>query len=182
MDDVISSVDDGHVVAMMSLDISAAFDSVIHDVLVQRLEEEFVVTGTCRQWIQGYLTGRSFTVRVGQSTSSPIPMTTGVPQGSVLGPILYTTYVGPISRLIASYGVEHHDHHYADHIQILGKYNLMQNRYSAVPLRGGVDGPSAGGGSKFVSGGSTPPYGVAGYNALVHSRQCGRGLTLEFRS
>ena len=56
MDDVISSIDDGHVVAMMSLDISAAFDSVIHDVLVQRLEEEFGVTGTCRQWIQGYLT------------------------------------------------------------------------------------------------------------------------------
>jgi len=44
MDDVTSSIDDGHVVAMTSLDISAAFDSVIHDVLVQRLEEEFGVT------------------------------------------------------------------------------------------------------------------------------------------
>jgi len=79
LDDVISSIDDGHVVAMMSLDISAAFDSVTYDVLLQLLDEEFGVTGTCRQWSHGYLTGRSFTVRVGQSTSSPILMTTGVP-------------------------------------------------------------------------------------------------------
>jgi len=44
MDDVVSSIDDGHVVAMTSLDISAAFDSVTHDVLVQWLEEEFGMT------------------------------------------------------------------------------------------------------------------------------------------
>jgi len=42
--------------------LSAAFDSVTHDVLVQRLQEEFSVTDTCCQWIRGYLTGRSFTV------------------------------------------------------------------------------------------------------------------------
>jgi len=79
LDDIISSIHDGHVVAMISLDISAASGSITHDVLVQRLDEEFGVTSTCRQWIHGYLTGRSFTVRVGQSTSSPIMMTIGVP-------------------------------------------------------------------------------------------------------
>ena len=72
VDDVIRCIDDGSVVAMMSLDISVAFDSVTHDVLVQRLQEEFGMTDTCCQWICGYLTGRSFTVRVGESTSSPI--------------------------------------------------------------------------------------------------------------
>ena len=67
----------------------------------------------------GYLTGRSLTVRVGESTSSPMPMSTGVPQGSVLGLILYMVYVRPVSRLIASHGVLHHQ--YADDIQIFTK-------------------------------------------------------------
>ena len=92
LDDIIGSIDSGHVVALVSLDISAAFNSVTHNVLVQRLEDEFGVTGTCGWWISDYLTGRSFTVRVGQSTSPSRPMMTGVPQGSVLGPLLYTTY------------------------------------------------------------------------------------------
>jgi len=82
-------------VALVSLDISAAFDSVTHDVLVQRLEDEFGVTGTCGRWISDYLTGRPFTVRVGQSTSPSRPMTTGVPQGSELRPLVYTIYVSP---------------------------------------------------------------------------------------
>ena len=47
VDDIIGSINSGHVVALVSLDISAAFDSVTHDVLVQRLEDEFGVTGTC---------------------------------------------------------------------------------------------------------------------------------------
>jgi len=82
----------------------------------QQLDEEFGVTGTCHQWIHGYLTGRSFTVRVGQSTSSTILMTTGVPQVSVLGPILYMAYVGPVSRLTANHEVQRHQ--YADDNQI----------------------------------------------------------------
>jgi len=81
-DNIIGSIDSGHVVALVSLDISPAFDSVTHDVLVQRLEDEFGVTDTSGRWISDYLTGRSFTVRVGQSTSPSRPMTTAVPRST----------------------------------------------------------------------------------------------------
>ena len=81
-DNIIGSIDSGHVVALVSLDISPGFDSVTHDVLVQRLEDEFGVTDTSGRWISDYLTGRSFTVRVGQSTSPSRPMTTAVPRST----------------------------------------------------------------------------------------------------
>ena len=78
LDDIIEAADVGHITALVSLDISAAFDVVDHVILIQRLEEEFGITDTCRNWIMSYLTGRSATVRVG-SLSCCVPH--GVPQG-----------------------------------------------------------------------------------------------------
>ena len=112
LDDIVSSIDDGHHVALMSLDISAAFDAVPHDALVHRLDEEFGISATCSQWIASYLADRSYSVRVGTSTSSQLPMSSGVPQGSVLGPMPYTAYMAPVDRLIASYGVHFHVYAY----------------------------------------------------------------------
>ena len=54
MDDIFGAIDDGSVVALMSLDISAAFDAVNHDVLIQRLEDEFGIAGMCGKWIRSY--------------------------------------------------------------------------------------------------------------------------------
>ena len=79
LDDLLSDVDHGSVVAVVSLDISAAFDAVEHDVLVQRLEDEFGVSGVCRQWIISYLTGRSSMVHVDTSASPTTGATCGVP-------------------------------------------------------------------------------------------------------
>ncbi len=87
-DDMLSDIDSGSVVAVMSLDISAASDAVDHSILLQRLEDEFGIIGVCRDWISSYLTGRTSTVHVGSSVSSVTTAQYGVPQGSVLGPIL----------------------------------------------------------------------------------------------
>jgi len=69
-----------------------------------------------------YLTGRSATVRVGSSSSSTVGVPHGVPQGSVLGPLLYTVYVAPIGRLIHSLGVTYHQ--YADDSQVYKKLEV----------------------------------------------------------
>jgi len=78
LDDIIEAADVSHITALVSLDISAAFDVVDHVILIQRLEEEFGITDTCRNWIMSYLTERSATVRVG-SLSCCVPH--GVPEG-----------------------------------------------------------------------------------------------------
>jgi Reverse transcriptase (RNA-dependent DNA polymerase) len=67
-------------------------------------------------WIQSYLTGRSQFVRVGQEKSSAVACEYGVPQGSVLGPLLYTLYVAPIAGIIASFNINHLQ--YADDTQL----------------------------------------------------------------
>ena len=86
LDDLLCDIDEGSIVTVMSLDISAAFDAVDHTVLIRRLEAEFGIFGLCRQWISSYLTGRSYSVHVGSSTSSVTMATCGVPHCSVLGP------------------------------------------------------------------------------------------------
>jgi len=117
VNDVISSIDKGTVVGLVGLDISAAFDTVNHELLLNRLASDFGIDGTCLNWIGSYLQDRCYSVRVGQSTSSTVPLAaSGVPQGSVLGPILFTAYVSPIGRLIQDRGIGYHC--YADDTQL----------------------------------------------------------------
>ena len=59
LDDIIEAADGGHITALISLDISASFDAVSHWILIQRLEEEFGITDTCRNWIKSYVMGCS---------------------------------------------------------------------------------------------------------------------------
>ena len=76
----------------MSLDYSAAFDIIDHSIFLDRLEHSLGFTGrpTALTWLQSHLTGRSQFVKLGNHRSTPTPVTTGVPQGSVLGPLLLT--------------------------------------------------------------------------------------------
>ena len=116
VDDILALVDSGSAVALISLDISAAFDTVSHPKLLARVETEFGIEGAALGWINSYLSNRTFFVRVGDSSSAVVALSSGVPQGSVLGPILFTAYVAPIGKLIESFGVKYHK--YADDIQI----------------------------------------------------------------
>ena len=92
---------------LISLDLSAAFDTVDHEVLLQRLQSEFGVTDTPLSWLRSYLESRTQFVKLGQHQSPPaVGLDVGVPQGSVLGPLLFAVYCSPAADVIMSHGVQ----------------------------------------------------------------------------
>ena len=72
------------------------------------MECDFGVSGTAVSWLRSYLADRQKFVKLGRFSSSTSPCTTGVPQGSVLSPLLFTAYVAPIGDVIESFGVSYH--------------------------------------------------------------------------
>ena len=103
----------GFFTALVSLDISAAYD---HSVLSSRLQSDFSIDGKALAWIQSYLSDRHSFVQVGCSAACQQPCIAGVPQGSVLGPLLFMAYISPIGRVVRGFGVNHHT--YADDTQL----------------------------------------------------------------
>ena len=114
--DIIEALDKGFCVPFVMLDLSAAFDMVDHAILLRRLHSTYGFSDTALDWIKSYLFGRSQRVRVGNDTSSYRTICHGVPQGSVLGPLLYPLYSGPIGNICRKHGVKYHL--YADDIQL----------------------------------------------------------------
>ena len=90
------------------LDLSAPFDTVHHDILINRLKNRLGVRGNALQWFQSYLSDRRQTVFINGSKSKEKLLDCGVPQGSVLGPILFTIYTLPLGDIIRNHSVPFH--------------------------------------------------------------------------
>ncbi len=116
-------MDNQKVVLLLLLDLSAAFDTVDLDILLTRLEKSFGFTGV--QWFRSYLVKRYQTVCVGQSAkSTPQKLKYGVPQGSVLGPLLFCAYTAPPGDLLHKHACQYH--FYADVQQYLSIFPIIR--------------------------------------------------------
>ena len=116
LDDLYRIIDDRRSAVLVGLDLSAAFDTIEHDILINRLETVFGIKGIALRWIETYLKEREQYVMAGGEKSGRTWCTYGVPQGSVLGPFLFSVYVSPIAELILSHGVQFHQ--YANDTQL----------------------------------------------------------------
>ena len=113
--DIRCAVGNRKVVLMAMLDLSVAFDTVNHDILLHSLSS-IGIQGTALKWFESYLKHRSQAVIIQGERSAVQQLSTGIPQGSVLGPHLFTVYTQSLGSLLKSHGVKYHL--YADDTQI----------------------------------------------------------------
>uniref|UniRef100_A0A8C6LFW3 Reverse transcriptase domain-containing protein n=1 Tax=Nothobranchius furzeri TaxID=105023 RepID=A0A8C6LFW3_NOTFU len=119
----------GSCVVLVLLDLFAAFDTVDHNILLLRLEEVAAIQGTALTWFMSYLSDRSQRVVLNNISSRTAPLSCGVPQGSILGPLLFSLYRLPLSLILKQHSV--HYHLYADDCQI---YMSVKPQQSIRPL------------------------------------------------
>lgn len=105
---ILLSMDWGDNVFLLLLDLSAAFDTVNHSLLLSCLENSFGITGTLLHCFHFYLSGRSQFVEINDTKSLVRDLTVGVREGSVLGPILYVLYTAPLAEIKQSHGLDYH--------------------------------------------------------------------------
>jgi hypothetical protein len=100
----------------VSLDLSAAFDTIDHLILLARLRSMYGVDGSALMWLESYLSLRVQYVKFGQDVFSTTHLKMGVPRGSVLGPILFTSFISSIQSVTSQFNVDQQQ--YADDTQV----------------------------------------------------------------
>ena len=123
--------------ALILLDLSAAFDTIDHQILLTRLNSTFGFCGSALSLLSSYLSNRTQHVTIGNQSSASIPLTTGVPQGSVLGPLLFSLYTSPISSIFACTPVSFHL--YADDTQLYISFSSSESSNSLASLSSTLD-------------------------------------------
>ena len=114
--DIMFDLNSDRVVLMVLLDLSAAFDTIDHDIFVSRLSSRIGVRSVALSWFKSYLSGWSSQVDILGKLSSPKISDFGLPQGSVVGPVAYSIYTLPVGDIARHHSVNYHL--YADDTQL----------------------------------------------------------------
>ena len=122
--DLLCAVDKHQEAVLIMLDFSAAFDTIDHQILLKRLRDRYGIVGTALEWFSSYLSGCVQAVNIAGVLSDDILLTEGVPQGSVLGPQLFTMYTAPLGDIIAAHGINYMT--YADDTQVYFVLNCSE--------------------------------------------------------
>ena len=136
-DDILLAIDGNKAVVLLMLDLSAAFDTVSREILLDRLSQRSGIKGSVQEWFASYLSSRTQFVQIECSRSSLRELNCGVPQGSVLGPLLYELYTSPVADIIKRHNLTYHL--YADDTQLyvsfeLGNDDLLSSAKSSIEL------------------------------------------------
>jgi hypothetical protein len=123
--DILHAIDNQQGVILVLLDLSAAFDTISHNILLHRLEHRFGISGNVLSWITSYLTDRFQSVVYKGKTSASLLVPHGVPQGSVLGPILFSLYTSPICDIVSQHNIQ--PMLYADDTQLYLAFHFKSN-------------------------------------------------------
>ena len=123
--------------ALILLDLSAAFDTIDHQILLTRLSSFFGFSGTALSLLESYLSNRLQYVTIDNHSSDPLLITTGVPQGSVLGPLLFSLYTSPISNIFLNSKVKFHL--YADDTQLYISFSSSESFTNLATLPSTLD-------------------------------------------
>ena len=99
--DILQDMDNQRVVVLVQIDLSAAFDTIDHTLLLDELNRKYGIEGTVLSWFKSYLSGRTMSVFLDGESSCSKKLDIGVPQGSCLGPILFTLYAASLFKLTA---------------------------------------------------------------------------------
>ena len=103
LDGILMSIDHREDVVLVMLDLSAAFDTLDHEILISRLGSYFGFSDTVLRWFSSYLSGRTQSVIIGKTASNPHPVDLVFPKGQSLEPVLFTLYVAPLQDIVAAY-------------------------------------------------------------------------------
>ena len=106
--DIIIGMAKGEVTALTLLGLSAFSDTIDHATLTYILSDWYRISGQAQICFSSYLQNRHQSVKITDTLSDKVTLSCGVPQGSVLGPVLFTLYTTPLSAIISSFDINHH--------------------------------------------------------------------------
>ena len=118
---ILNAMGKQRVTCLVLSDLSAAFDTLSHELLLNWLKFQFCITGSTLSWIESYLTQRSQKAVIDDLEFDPVTLTQGMSQGSILEPILYTLFTSPLRDLCRSQSILYHG--YADDTQNYHTFN-----------------------------------------------------------